>query len=297
MYCYSILEFFHAIAIIPIQVLLLCSYCAHFITNCDTVVCLSPAPSRSECHCPHAGHCFTHFSMLGELSPPYWLADMWRFVHVPYNRLKPSLRPVAQCQHDCTFLFFSAFGVGSFGCRSGRETKRSCLRSEGCSLITEDTWILIQISIMIMINAHINADTDTDPDIHTSRRLPVTGWTFLRKQLQFLLISEHEWAVYQRQTHHFIFANSWIRKRHVGKIELWGYFRGICSWSKTANIKCMKYLTQRNCWLCHRKILLSNNEWHVWLSDGYEELAIEFCVRGYHVYNIHSSCQQLSGKS
>ena len=152
MYWYSILEFFHAIAIIPIQVLLLCSYCTHFITNCDTVVCLSPAPSRSECHCPHAGHCFTHFSMLGELSPPYWFADMWRFVHVPYNQLKPSLRPVTRCQHDCTFLFFSAFGVGSFGCRSERETKRSCLRSEGCSLITEDTQILTKILILILIH-------------------------------------------------------------------------------------------------------------------------------------------------
>jgi len=67
-------------------------------------------------------------------------------VHVPYNQLKPSLRPVAQCQHDYTFLFFSAFDVGSFGCRSERETKRSCLRSEGCSRITdsEDTQILIR---------------------------------------------------------------------------------------------------------------------------------------------------------
>ena len=81
---YSILEFFHAIAIIPMQVLLLCSYYAQFLiektpqtqrgTNIPpTGVHLSPlfidphcCNRWSECYCPDAG---CHFSEFSQLTP------------------------------------------------------------------------------------------------------------------------------------------------------------------------------------------------------------------------------------
>jgi len=39
----------------------------------------------SECYCPCAGCCFRHFSELSQLTPPYWFAATWRFVHVHYH--------------------------------------------------------------------------------------------------------------------------------------------------------------------------------------------------------------------
>jgi len=37
----------------------------------------------SECHCPHAGHCLTHFSELSQLTQPILVTATWRFACVP----------------------------------------------------------------------------------------------------------------------------------------------------------------------------------------------------------------------
>ena len=77
-----IMEFFHAIAIIPMQVLLLCSYYAQFLiektpqtqrgTNIPpTGVHLSPLFILTAVTvCPDAGHCLTCLSELGQLFLP-----------------------------------------------------------------------------------------------------------------------------------------------------------------------------------------------------------------------------------
>ena len=93
-YC-SIPGFFHAIAIISMQVLLLCSNYAHFIIELKQLCTmlwhwhlsllarhLCCRYRWSECYCPCAGHCFRHFSELSQLTPPYWFAATWWFVHM-----------------------------------------------------------------------------------------------------------------------------------------------------------------------------------------------------------------------
>ena len=84
----SIMHYFHAIPLIPTQVLLLCSSCAHFIidktprtrrgTNissshwCPSLPTLHPhcCNQWSECHCPHTGCCLSCFSELSQLTSP-----------------------------------------------------------------------------------------------------------------------------------------------------------------------------------------------------------------------------------
>ena len=97
----SIMHYFHAIPLIPTQVLLLCSSCAHFIidktprtrrgTNissshwCPSLPTLHPhcCNQWSECHCPHTGCCLTCFSELSQLTLPNVFAAAWWFAHAP----------------------------------------------------------------------------------------------------------------------------------------------------------------------------------------------------------------------
>jgi len=83
-YYYSILEFLHATFIIPMQVLLLHSGCAPFITEkspwnlwsgtCPSLLALHSCCCHrwSECHRSCAGHRLTCFSELSQLTLPHW---------------------------------------------------------------------------------------------------------------------------------------------------------------------------------------------------------------------------------
>ena len=90
LYYYSIPEFFHAIAVIPMQVLAIMLNYDHFITEktlamnvvyiqivtlASVSLALHPCCRHRwlECHCPRAGRCFTHFFELSQLTLPYWL--------------------------------------------------------------------------------------------------------------------------------------------------------------------------------------------------------------------------------
>ena len=88
---YSILEFFHAIAIIPMQVLvlLLCSNYAHFIIERKHPSHWHLSFLALHSHCSDSQNftvlicmlaCFSEFS---QLNPPNLHAATWRFAHAP----------------------------------------------------------------------------------------------------------------------------------------------------------------------------------------------------------------------